>query len=295
MRRPIAGVCTLSTATATASFCTWTPTSAACPRRHCGQQLGLRCCSDPEPNWRHRTRSFPAGRHLQGSGPGVPRGTVKYLRVCQEVRADLIQMSDGSYQSDHEPFQDWYATPIHKVPGPNGWPTYVAKGHWESSRWSQTGRQAFRHRPERCSTFRHWTRTLTSCSGCAASSNCSPANSAAASVVTSIVIPLLRCSTRLRPAARRADSNHRPGAKARSAYEQAVQPVWNKHCVRCHDATDQHNINFTGTLDNDRVPASYRTLIEGGWVHYFDMTYQLRHHKADPATFGTLASKLWQS
>ena len=48
---------------------------------------------------------------------GVERGTVKYLRVCEEVRANLIQLEDGSYQADHEPFQDWYATPIHKVPG----------------------------------------------------------------------------------------------------------------------------------------------------------------------------------
>jgi maltooligosyltrehalose synthase len=41
------------------------------------------------------------------------------------------------------------------------------------------------------------------------------------------------------------------------------------------------------------VPASFRTLIAGGWVHYFDMTWSLRHSKAEPRTFGTLRSKLW--
>jgi len=68
--------------------------------------------------------------------------------------------------------------------------------------------------------------------------------------------------------------------------------VWDAHCVRCHDASDDQGINLAGTLDQDKVPASYRTLIAGGWVHYFDFTYGLRHHKAEPTTFGTLQSKL---
>ncbi len=57
----------------------------------------------------------------------VKPGTVKYLRVCQEVRADLEQLADGSYRNDHPDFQDWYATPTHKVQGPYGWPSFVAK------------------------------------------------------------------------------------------------------------------------------------------------------------------------
>jgi len=54
----------------------------------------------------------------------VPRGTVKYLRVCGEVRSELARLSNGEYRADHEPFQDWYATPIHKVSGPQGWVHY---------------------------------------------------------------------------------------------------------------------------------------------------------------------------
>ena len=64
----------------------------------------------------------------RGLEPKVKRGQVKYLRVCQEVRADLRQLAGGDYQQDHEQFLDWYATPVHKVSGPHGWPSYVAKG-----------------------------------------------------------------------------------------------------------------------------------------------------------------------
>lgn len=59
-------------------------------------------------------------------------------------------------------------------------------------------------------------------------------------------------------------------------------------------ATDKQGFNLVGTLDADRVPASYRTLIAGGWVHYFNWGYAVRHHKAEPVSFGTLKSKLWQ-
>ena len=64
----------------------------------------------------------------QGLEPAVPRGKVKYLRVCQEVRSTLDQLPNGEFRKDHGPvFQDFYATPIHKVSGPYGWPSFVAK------------------------------------------------------------------------------------------------------------------------------------------------------------------------
>jgi hypothetical protein len=78
------------------------------------------------------------------------------------------------------------------------------------------------------------------------------------------------------------------------AYEKVVQPVWDAQCVRCHDAKDKDRIDLTGALDREGVPASYRTLIERGWVHYFDWGYAQRHRKAEPLTFGTVKSRLWQ-
>ena len=53
-------------------------------------------------------------------------------------------------------------------------------------------------------------------------------------------------------------------------------------------------MNLTGVLGPDRVPASYRTLISGGWVHYFNWAWGERHHKAAPLTFGTVKSRLWE-
>ena len=51
---------------------------------------------------------------------------------------------------------------------------------------------------------------------------------------------------------------------------------------------------FTGTLDASRAPASYRSLITGGFVHYFDCAWGQEHHKATPRTFGTTRSELWR-
>jgi hypothetical protein len=76
-------------------------------------------------------------------------------------------------------------------------------------------------------------------------------------------------------------------------YQRVVQPVLDTHCVRCHDARAEAKLDLRGTRDPDRVPASYRALVEGGWVHYFDWRYGSRHFKADPLTFGTLQSRLF--
>ena len=77
-------------------------------------------------------------------------------------------------------------------------------------------------------------------------------------------------------------------------YERIVQPVLNANCVRCHDTkSDKPKLDLRGTHDAHRVPASYRSLIAGGWVHYFDWHYGSRHFKAEPLSFGTLQSRLF--
>ena len=78
------------------------------------------------------------------------------------------------------------------------------------------------------------------------------------------------------------------------SYEKVVQPVWDAQCVRCHNAKHKKGLNLTATRDREKVPASYRTLIQKGWVHYFNWSYGVRHHKAQPLTFGTVKSKLWK-
>ena len=65
-------------------------------------------------------------------------------------------------------------------------------------------------------------------------------------------------------------------------------------CVRCHNADHKRGLDFTSGLDADRVPASYRTLITKGLVHYCDYGWNSGGcEKFEPLTFGTVQSKLW--
>ncbi len=228
----------------------------------------------------------------QGLEPHVQQGQVAYLRVCQEVRADLLELSDGQCQLDHQPFQDWYATPIHKVSGPHGWPSYVAKASLGIVPVAKDGSATFEIPAGKPlyfevldSDFNELQRMRSvvqlqpgekrSCIGCHENRRSTPLPQEAFAVGPS--------PATLEPP---------PWGAGPFSYQRVVQPVWDARCVNCHDASDERGINLAGTLDADKVPASYRTLISGGWVHYFDYAYKLRHHKADPMTFGTLQSKL---
>ena len=77
------------------------------------------------------------------------------------------------------------------------------------------------------------------------------------------------------------------------SYERVVQPVLDANCVRCHDGADTKKSDLRGNRGTDRIPASYRTLIAGGWVDYFDCIYGARHFKAEPLSFGSLKSRLF--
>lgn len=231
----------------------------------------------------------------QGLEPVLPRGKVKYIRVCEEVRAGLEQLGDGEYRRDHGPvFQDFYATPVHKVSGPSGWPSYVAKSSLGLVPVAADGSASFRAPAGKVLYFEVLDENLNelqrmrsvvqlqpgekrSCIGCHDHRHSAPP--------TRPSLAARREPDRLQPP---------PWGAGPFAYERIVQPVWDAECVRCHDANDKQRMNLTATLDAERVPASYRTLIAGGWVNYFDMTYRLRHAKAAPASFGTLKSKLWQ-
>lgn len=228
----------------------------------------------------------------QGLSPTVKRGHVKYLRVCEEVRAELTELPDGQCQADHEPFQDWYATPTHKVSGPHGWPSYVAKASLGLVPISDDGFATFEVPAGKTLYFEVLDREYSELQRMRSVVQFQPGERRSC----------IGCHDDRRTAPRRPESlaaSPTPAAleppswgAGPFSYERVVQPVWDAHCVRCHDARDKQGVNLTGTLDRDKVPASYRTLITGGWVHYFDYTWNLRHHKAEPMTFGTLASKL---
>ncbi|MFA6543892.1 MAG: hypothetical protein WCS99_05680, partial [Limisphaerales bacterium] len=227
-----------------------------------------------------------------GLGPAVARGSVRYLRVSQEVRADLEQLPGGEYRKDHPPFQSFYASPTDLVRGPNGWPTYVVKAALGMVPVETDGSVRFQAPAGKVLYFQLLDGDLNevqrmrsvvqlqpgekrSCIGCHEQrESASPVHA---------TLAMQHPPRRLEPPS---------WGAVPFAYEKVVQPVWDKHCVICHDQKDAHKLDLSGTTGGDRVPASYRTLITGGWVHYFDMKWSLPHDKAEPLTFGTVKSRL---
>ncbi|MDD4872477.1 MAG: discoidin domain-containing protein [Kiritimatiellae bacterium] len=237
---------------------------------------------------------FTVADVYQGLEPLVTRGKVKYIRVCQEVRPELEQLPNGEFRKDHNPFTDFYATPIHKVNGPYGWPSYVAKSSFglapveadgSASFYAPAGQVLyFQALDENYNEIQRMRSVIQlqpgekrSCIGCHENRRSTP-------------------PVQLTMAGRRSPSNLQtpPWGTKPFSYERVVQPVLDAKCVRCHNAKHKRGINLTGELDNERVPASYRTLIAGGWIHYFNTQYGVRHSMAPPLTFGTLKSRLWQ-
>jgi hypothetical protein len=237
---------------------------------------------------------FTVADVYRGLEPAVRRGAVRYLRVCQEIRSDLEQLPDGRYRSDHDPFQDFYASPTHKVTGPYGWPSYVAKASLGVVPVEKDGSASFCAPAGKVLYFEvldeHWNELQRMRSvvqlqpgekrGCI---GCHEHRTSAPPAVSAVA--LRRAPRCLEPP---------PWGPVAFSYEEVVQPVWNARCVRCHDANDKQKIDLSGTLDREQVPASYRTLISQGWVHYFDFTWGREHTKAAPLTFGSVQSRLWK-
>jgi len=230
-----------------------------------------------------------------GLAPSVKRRQVKYIRVCGEVRSDLRRLPSGGYQADHVSFQDWYATPIHKVSGPHGWPSYVAKASYglatvepdgSANFYAPAGKvlyfealdEDFNELQRMRSVLQLQPGEKRSCIGCHESRGSAPPVRRG--------IALRRGPQRLQPP---------PWGAGPFSYERVVQPVWDAKCVSCHNTKHKRKLDLTGALDAARVPASYRTLIEQGWVHYFNWQYGVEHTKAAPRSFGTLKSKLWKT
>ncbi len=231
-------------------------------------------------------------RGIEGT---VPRGTIKYVRVVEEVRAGLEQLPTGEYRKDHEPFTHFYAAPVDVVSGPYGWPSYVAKASWGLIPVEADGSANFFAPSGKTLYFQALDKDLNevqrmrsvvqlqpgetrSCIGCHEDRRHAPPARAG--------IALRRPPSRLETP---------PWGTGPLSYEKAVQPVWDRKCVQCHNAGDKQKIDMTATLDKDRVPASYRTLIQQGWVHVLDCGYNSGgNEKREPYTFGTFQSKLWK-
>jgi hypothetical protein len=229
----------------------------------------------------------------RGLGPDVPRGSVRYIRVSQEVRDDLERMEDGSYRSDHVEFMDWYASPVHRVAGPKGWPSYVAKASWGlvevqpdgSARFpAPAGRvlyfsvldEEFNEVQRMRSVVQLQPGEKRGCIGCHESRQAAPALGK-------------------RPLAKTLQPRQMaPWEGQGFDYAKVVQPVLNSHCVSCHNGEHPQALDLRVDRDEAGIPASYRTLIGNGLVDHFDWTYRSSPEKAAPLHFGSRRSRLVQ-
>lgn len=270
-----------------------------------------------------------------GLGPEVERGRVKYIRVAEELPAELEHLANGECRADHPPFQDFYASPTHLVKGQvntyltrtanatagplrtnhdwskriekvgeglyrvsddPAWPAYEAKKSYgiapvaedgSANFLAPAGRQLyfqlldgdFNEIQRMRSVIQLQPGEMRSCIGC-------HEDRQAASPDDGRRAAIRRVPDRLEAP---------PWGAKPFSYEKVVQPVLDRNCVQCHGGgLLGTRPDLRGKLDKEHIPASYRSLIEGGWVHYFDYTWGIRPFKAEPLSFGTLQSKLWK-
>ena len=229
----------------------------------------------------------------RGIGPAVERGRAKYIRVVEEVRSNLERLANGEYRVDHPNYNDFYATPVHKVSGFYKWPTYVAKAALGIVPIEEDGSAHFYAPARKVLYFQLLDKDLNelqrmrsvvqlqpgekrSCVGCHESRQSTPFNTRRLAA---------RAPRQLEPP---------PWGARPFSFEKVVQPVLDAKCVRCHNSSHKKGLDLTGTLDEHKVPISYRTLVERHLVDYVNCGFDWGGcEKLDPLTFGTVESRLW--
>ena len=232
-------------------------------------------------------------RGLEGQ---VKHGAAKYLRICEELPAMLRQMPDGTYQDRHEPFMSWYATPVDRVAGPFGWPSFVAKGVIGTVPVEADGSVNFLAPAERVLFFElldenhneiQRMRSVVqlkpgerrSCIGCHESR---------------LITPDQRYLKALAMKAAPAEPVPPPWGAGPFWFESVVQPVLDSRCVSCHNTQTPNKIDLSDTRDSESIPASYRNLVSSGTLHHFSYEFAAGvPDKAAPYSFGTFKSTLW--
>lgn len=243
---------------------------------------------------------FSVANVYRGLEGYVKQGEAKYLRVCQEIPSHLKQLDDGSFQSDHEPFMEYYASPVDVLSGSCGWPSYVAKGVLGTVEIEEDGSVDFLAPANKVLFFELLDEDFNeiqrmrsvvqlqpgerrSCIGCHENRLSVPSGG------------LSLASTR-EPQTISAP----PWGEGAFWYERMVQPALDKQCVRCHNRERSESnpklLDLSGTRDQNKIPASYRSLIQSGSVNYFDYTWGAgKTTKAQPYTFGVSQSSIWKT
>ena len=269
-----------------------------------------------------------------GLGDGVKRGSAKHLRVSVELPSFLDELPDGQYCASYDPFEDYYATPVHLVQGPpssfltrtpnshitlvrtnfnwkenteeiepglyritenGGWASYVAKQSLGTVPIEADGSanfiapankvlyfhlldSAYNEIQRMRSVIQLQPGEVRSCIGCHEDRRMSP-------IVRKPMADMKE------PRFITPD----PSGDTPFCYEKTIQPILDNNCVKCHSGTKADRPVFVGTKGIDRVPVSFRSIIKGGYVHYFHYTWGMRHYKAEPYSFGTVQSKIWKT
>jgi hypothetical protein len=267
----------------------------------------------------------------EGLGSSVARGRAKYLQVSHEVPPMLEKLACGEYRSTHPPFTDFYATPVHKVKGPAheivtrtqnalgahafrqgsalassnglitvteraGWPSYVAKAVIGTVPISEDGSVNFTAPAGKVLYFQLLDENYNELQRMRSVVQLQPGErrSCVGCHDDRLQLPTMKQTTQALVQPVRALDPPSWGSQP-FGYERVVQPVLNKRCISCHDGSKKEHLDLRSNLDADLVPTSYRSLVSGGWVHYFDWMYGARPFKAEPLTFGTLRSRLFEA
>jgi hypothetical protein len=242
-----------------------------------------------------------------GLEPMVLRGSIKYLRICEEIKDYAEEMPDGRLRESFVNFTDFYASPIFSpvngwpgsdgrpdVVGPFGWPPYEAKGVEGLVPVETDGSARFLAPAGKVLYFQALDSNLNeiqrmrsvvqiqagetrSCIGCHEDRRLAPANKTILAMSHTPYTP-----------------ESPPWGKGAFGYEEQVQPVFDRKCVSCHGPSHEGGVDLSGKYDDYTVPASYRTLITKGLVHYVDCNWGAAHTKNDPMAFGVLKSRLIQ-
>ena len=271
---------------------------------------------------------FTVQNVYEGLGNAIARGQAKYLQVSQEVPADLAFRPDGQYCSDHPAFGDFYATPVYQLKGPShtyttrstnalqphafrtgsaapagnglvtitergGWPSYVAKAVLGTVTIAADGSASFAAPAGKVLYFQLLDENFNELQRMRSVIQLQPGErrSCVGCHEDRVRPPSLRPSQAFTRAGQ--GLTPPPWGAVPFDYERVVQPVLDANCVRCHDTKSKSRLDLRGQHDAARVPASYRALVTGGWVDYFDWIYGARPFKAEPLSFGTPKSRLF--
>jgi hypothetical protein len=234
---------------------------------------------------------FSVNNVYEGLGDAVAPGEVKYLQVFQEVKDELDPLPDGGYQQEYNG-SDYYASPVLSVKLKT-WPTYIVKATPGMVPVNPDGSVSFEVPTDRMLYFSVLDKNYNEIQRMRSIVHIMPGESRSCIGCheSRVHAPPVRPSQAMHETPKTLTPP--PWGTGAFSYTRNVQPIFDRSCVSCHAGeAAQKGPDLRGTLDTKAIPESWKSLILGGFVNYFDMQFTIEHSKAEPKTFGALKSKL---